>query len=222
MAAVFETYEKQFATITADITARIGRIPNLVGTEKKTAVGVVQGNIDEARELLEQMDLELYDAAPDVRPALIRRVENFKRELSRLRKEFRTSQVAVGGASMRKELFGNEPVTSEDHRERLLDSTSRLDKTSNRLEEGHRIVMETEQIGMDIMNNLQRDRGTIQRARSRLRETDADITQGGRIVSRIRKRIIQHKVFFIVGIIVMLLIIALLIFAIVMIKKSQN
>ena len=27
----------------------------------------------------------------------------------------RTSQVAVGGASMRKELFGNEPVTSEDH-----------------------------------------------------------------------------------------------------------
>ncbi len=37
---------------------------------------------------LEQMDLELYDAAPDVRPALIRRVENFKRELSRLRKEF--------------------------------------------------------------------------------------------------------------------------------------
>ncbi len=33
MAAVFETYEKQFATITADITARIGRIPNLVGSK---------------------------------------------------------------------------------------------------------------------------------------------------------------------------------------------
>ncbi len=27
----------------------------------------------------------------------------------------RTSQVAMGGASMRKELFGDEPVTSEDH-----------------------------------------------------------------------------------------------------------
>ena len=33
MAGVFETYEQQFATITADITARIGKIPNLTGSE---------------------------------------------------------------------------------------------------------------------------------------------------------------------------------------------
>ncbi len=33
MASVFETYEQQFATITADITARIGKIPNLVGSK---------------------------------------------------------------------------------------------------------------------------------------------------------------------------------------------
>ena len=33
MAGVFESYEHQFSTITADITARIGRIPNLVGSE---------------------------------------------------------------------------------------------------------------------------------------------------------------------------------------------
>ena len=35
-------------------------------------------------------------------------------------------------------------------------------------------------------------------------------------------RIIQHKIFFIVGAIVILLVIALLIFAIVMIKKNQG
>ena len=70
MAGVFESYEHQFSTITADITARIGKIPNLVGSEylishniigdiivffvaeKKTAIGVVQGNIDEAGELV--------------------------------------------------------------------------------------------------------------------------------------------------------------------------
>ncbi len=33
MAGVFETYEQQFATITADITARIGKIPDLVGSK---------------------------------------------------------------------------------------------------------------------------------------------------------------------------------------------
>ena len=33
MAGVFESYEQQFSTITADITARIGKIPNLTGSE---------------------------------------------------------------------------------------------------------------------------------------------------------------------------------------------
>ena len=33
MTGVFESYEQQFATITADITVRIGRIPNLTGSE---------------------------------------------------------------------------------------------------------------------------------------------------------------------------------------------
>jgi len=49
-----------------------------------------------------------------------------------------------------------------------LDSTARLEKSSDRLEEGHRIAVETEQIGLDIMDNLSRDRETIQRARSRV------------------------------------------------------
>ena len=32
MAEVFDAYEQQFSTITADITARIGKIPNTVGS----------------------------------------------------------------------------------------------------------------------------------------------------------------------------------------------
>ena len=73
MTGVFDSYEQQFSTITADITARIGEIPNLTGSksrvpalqvvrlvytcifpvaEKKTAIGVVQGNLDEAGELV--------------------------------------------------------------------------------------------------------------------------------------------------------------------------
>lgn len=31
--SVFENYEQQFSTITADITARIGKIPNLTGSK---------------------------------------------------------------------------------------------------------------------------------------------------------------------------------------------
>ena len=35
MTSVFDSYEQQFSTITADITARIGKIPNLTGSKSR-------------------------------------------------------------------------------------------------------------------------------------------------------------------------------------------
>ena len=88
--------------------------PSLLTAEKKTAVGVVQGNIDEAGELvstdiactaeflppppltllpshpsqLEQMDVEIHDMPVSVRPQLKQRLENYRTELKRIGREF--------------------------------------------------------------------------------------------------------------------------------------
>ena len=57
---------------------------------------------------------------------------------------------------------------------------------------------------------------------TQVHDTDSEITRGGRVVRRIARRIVQHKIIFAVVIIIVLAIIALLIFGIVEIKKSQN
>ena len=54
-------------------------------------------------------------------------------------------------------------------RAHLLGATEKLEKSSDRLDEGYRIAQETEEIGLDIMDNLHRDRETIQRTRGRVR-----------------------------------------------------
>ena len=90
------------------------------------------------------MELELHDVSAGVRPKLKQRLENYHKELKRLKKEFvsfdnsfvlwvkivhsivvrcshthtrsqKQSQVAIGGSSMRTELFGDDLSTSEDH-----------------------------------------------------------------------------------------------------------
>lgn len=83
--------------------------------------------------------------------------------------------------------------TSTTQRERLLDSTGRLDKTSNQLEEGHRIALETEQIGMDIMDNLQKDRETIQRARSRVSITPLHVLPTARMQCPSNKSLVDDE-----------------------------
>ena len=49
-----------------------------------------------------------------------------------------------------------------------MDNTERLAKTTDTLDEGYRIAKETENIGLDIIDNLQRDRDTLNRIRGRV------------------------------------------------------
>ena len=123
----------------------------------------------------------------------------------------------------RKELYGLEGSrASNEQREQLLGNNDRLRRTGDMIEESHKITIESERIGMEVMDDLQRDREKIQRSQRRLRDTNEDITKSGRIVTRIKKRIMQHKIFLIVGILVILVIIALVIFAAVKIKQSNE
>ena len=50
-----------------------------------------------------------------------------------------------------------------------MDNTDRLNKTSDQIEDGYKMAKETESIGMDIIDNLQNDRETLNRIRGRVR-----------------------------------------------------
>uniref|UniRef100_A0A674HUZ7 Vesicle transport through interaction with t-SNAREs 1A n=1 Tax=Taeniopygia guttata TaxID=59729 RepID=A0A674HUZ7_TAEGU len=67
MSSEFESYEQDFAVLTADITGRIAKVPKLVGDEKKQMVANVEKQLEEARELLEQMELEVREIPPQSR-----------------------------------------------------------------------------------------------------------------------------------------------------------
>ena len=78
---------------------------------------------------------------------------------------------------------GKRGGVTEEHlpqRAHLLERTEQLQKSSDRLEEGIRIARETEEIGMDVMDTLQRDRETIQRMRGRVRRGEEGGGGGGR------------------------------------------
>lgn len=100
--------------------------------------------------------------------------------------------------SMRNELLGDDGNSSENQRAHLLDNTERLERSSRRLEAGYQIAVETEQIGQEMLENLSHDREKIQRARERLRETDANLGKSSRILTGMLRRIIQNRILIVV------------------------
>ena len=66
-------YEQDYSELSADITAKIGRIPSLFGKDKHDMVGEVEGLLEEAKDLIDQIEVESHAATGDVR----KQVSNF-------------------------------------------------------------------------------------------------------------------------------------------------
>uniref|UniRef100_A0A8B9UDL6 Vesicle transport through interaction with t-SNAREs 1A n=1 Tax=Anas zonorhyncha TaxID=75864 RepID=A0A8B9UDL6_9AVES len=88
MSSDFESYEQDFAVLTADITGRIGKVPKLLGDEKKQMVANVEKQLEEARELLEQMELEVREIPPQSRGMYSSRMRSYKQEMGKLEADF--------------------------------------------------------------------------------------------------------------------------------------
>ncbi|XP_035564038.1 vesicle transport through interaction with t-SNAREs homolog 1A isoform X8 [Canis lupus familiaris] len=149
MSSDFEGYEQDFAVLTAEITGKIARVPRLPPDEKKQMVANVEKQLEEARELLEQMDLEVREIPPQSRGMYSNRMRSYKQEMGKLETDFKRSRIAYSD-EVRNELLGDDGNSSEnqliklrEERAHLLDNTERLERSSRRLEAGYQIAVET-------------------------------------------------------------------------------
>ncbi|XP_032463829.1 vesicle transport through interaction with t-SNAREs homolog 1A isoform X6 [Phocoena sinus] len=142
MSSDFEGYEQDFAVLTAEITNKIARVPRLPPDEKKQVVANVEKQLEEARELLEQMDLEVREIPPQSRGMYRNRMRSYKQEMGNLETDFKRSRIAYSD-EVRNELLGDDGNSSENQRAHLLDNTERLERSSRRLEAGYQIAVET-------------------------------------------------------------------------------
>ncbi|XP_035564040.1 vesicle transport through interaction with t-SNAREs homolog 1A isoform X10 [Canis lupus familiaris] len=142
MSSDFEGYEQDFAVLTAEITGKIARVPRLPPDEKKQMVANVEKQLEEARELLEQMDLEVREIPPQSRGMYSNRMRSYKQEMGKLETDFKRSRIAYSD-EVRNELLGDDGNSSENQRAHLLDNTERLERSSRRLEAGYQIAVET-------------------------------------------------------------------------------
>uniref|UniRef100_A0A8D0BXH5 Vesicle transport through interaction with t-SNAREs homolog 1A n=1 Tax=Salvator merianae TaxID=96440 RepID=A0A8D0BXH5_SALMN len=213
MSSDFEGYEQDFSVLTAEITNRVGKVPKLLGDEKKQMISHVEKQLEEARELLEQMELEVREIPPQSRGMYSNRMRSYKQEMERLEADFKRSRIAYSD-EVRNELLGDDGNSLEIQRAHLLDNTERLERSSRRLEAGYQIAVETEQVGQEILENLSHDREKIQRARERLRETDANLGKSSRILTGMLRRIIQNRILIVIlGIIVIFAVVLVIYFS---------
>eukprot|EP00051_Salpingoeca_urceolata_P027556 m.482037 g.482037 ORF g.482037 m.482037 type:complete len:217 (-) comp22413_c0_seq1:28-678(-) len=192
--SLLESYEREFASLQKDIAHKTSLVPDLTGDEKTKEIRGAERDIDESHDLIEQMELEVMDLPAASRAKAKKKIAAYKKDIEIAERELRRAAVALSGSqSARDELFGYDG-SSEDAKQALLTNTDRLDRTTRRLEDGHRLALETEEIAVGIMGDLHSQRETIERSRGRLRHTDAELGTSSNILNRMIYRAKQNKV----------------------------
>jgi len=209
-----QTFEQQYSALTAEVTVKIGKVPNLHGGEKLCMISDVEHQIDEVKELLEQMDLEVHNLSTSEKPRYKGRVKSYQQDLANLEKDFRKSRIALS-AKAREQLIGEEgegyDSAVEDQRQRLLDNSERLERSGKKLDVGYRVCVETEEIGNKVLEDLSTQRETITRARDRIHDMDSNLGKSSRVLSTITKRLLQNRLaLFFVGLVLFVTVVLLI------------
>ncbi|KAM0788232.1 hypothetical protein ACM66B_001386 [Microbotryomycetes sp. NB124-2] len=220
--SVFQEYETDLDTLISSVKAKVSKdARDSRGDARRTVLRRIERELEEADEIIAQMEIEVQTADRDERSILQSKLKQHKATIAQQKAELSK----VNSSSDRDDLLGSnndhtaiemdrsdspndqEGSQAQLQRNRLLSTTDRLSEGQRRLEDSHRVALETEVLGADILNNLRGQRDQLEHTRDTLYEADGSIDRAsGTLKKMIRRAQKQRLVTYgIIGILVFLI-----------------
>ncbi|KAK1665179.1 hypothetical protein QYE76_053338 [Lolium multiflorum] len=213
MSEVFDGYERQYCEISASLSRKCTAASSLSGEKLKQKASEIKSGIDGAEALIRKMDLEARNLQPSVRAGLLAKLREYKSDLNNLKGTLKRITTGNAQQGAREELLesgmADTLVVSADQRSRLLRTTERQNKTTDRIKDSHRTMLETEELGVSIMHDLHQQRQSLLHANDTLHSVDDNIGKSRKIMGAMVRRMDRNK--WIIGLIITLLVLAILV-----------
>jgi len=211
MSEVFEGYERQYCELSANLSRKCNSSALLLdGEDKMQKISEVKAGLDDADVLIRKMDLEARSLQPSVKAVLLAKLREYKADLNKLKREVK--KISSGNQVSREELLesgmADGQVVSMDQRQRLAMSTERLNQSSDRITESRRTMLETEELGVSILQDLHQQRETLLHSHNKLHGVDDAIDKSKKILTSMSRRMSRNKL--VVGSIIAALVLAII------------
>eukprot|EP01116_Phalansterium_solitarium_P013893 TRINITY_DN31347_c0_g1_i1.p1 TRINITY_DN31347_c0_g1~~TRINITY_DN31347_c0_g1_i1.p1 ORF type:complete len:242 (-),score=69.75 TRINITY_DN31347_c0_g1_i1:721-1446(-) len=211
---MFERYEEEFLELKRSIEERVKKIPNLSSVAKEDAINSAESDISEAEEILKSMDLTAKGSARTQMYSA--RVKEYRSEVGRMRAELRKSALAFREAVDRESLFAgarmNNMDLAMDQKQRLLQTTERAKKSKEELREVLALAEETVGVGVEALENLDRQKEVMYRIRQNLQGTMDKLAKARTVLRSMAVRAMGNKLIMAVIILALLIVFALIIY----------
>eukprot|EP00096_Caligus_rogercresseyi_P014475 TRINITY_DN6991_c0_g1_i1.p1 TRINITY_DN6991_c0_g1~~TRINITY_DN6991_c0_g1_i1.p1 ORF type:complete len:229 (-),score=59.76 TRINITY_DN6991_c0_g1_i1:396-1082(-) len=174
----------------------------------------LRGHFDEAKTLIDEMEFEARKAPLTFRGDMLSNVREHRASLAGFQNELNRSE-ALPSSEDNFPSAAAGLTASEDEdpvRRQILMGAAALDRTTEMVRSSTQVALETENIGETIISDLGTQRETLQRTRTRLAETDADLGRSRRLLRRIYFGVVQNRLCLILVIIIQIIIIIFIIY----------
>lgn len=212
---LFNSYEQEFNDLVISIRNSLNvEAKNSVGEQRKAILRRAERDLEEAEEILSQMDVESQSLDRALKPTISQKLKSFNNELNGFKSQVKQAHSQTNGSENLAAYSQDSPsnhssITAQQaQRERLLKANYLLESGSERLESSHRIALETEELGTGILRDLRGQREQIENTRDTLREADGHLDKASNTLNKMIRRMYQQRV--ISGVIIAVLILLII------------
>ena len=206
MSETFQRYDDEFATLTKQVKSSFNDNNNNgggggggggykddeeSGTTTETTNTSAGDMLDQCDELLQQMALEARSSETDagVKRELLVKVRNYKNEIKSLKDE--NNKRSLMSSRNNSGIGGGNNNNSQ--KQKLLQQQEMMTNQNNQLDSARRVLQETEQVALEIGEELQSNRATIESAHGRVRQVTTLTGRARRVVASMNQRAVQQK-----------------------------
>jgi small-conductance mechanosensitive channel len=196
MVELFKAYEADFSKYLSAANKKISALSQ--GRSTDSALTDIARDIKDSEHWLRQMENQIYSLPAQQSAQYQKRIQRYAENLKNVKRSLEEEQSKKGKV----ELFGKAPG---DQREKLLTNNEILQGSGEVLEDTLKIGVETEQIAIDTVNTLKKQRGQIQNINEKVNDVGHNVTKANRTIGTMDRRRIAIKLLM-MGTIVLLII----------------
>jgi len=191
---LFEQYEQEFTKKSTTIRERVIKLNEFSGERKKVATQETERQIEEANQILLHMEQCMRNATRERARRMETKIKNYTQDVSRLKRDLQSSSLlgSTSSPSLRNKTDAYDN-TEFDPRNQNLSGHQVLEESNDRLLNSHRIAIETEAIGGEVLGDLYVQRQQLEKARDGLGTIDDNMTRSRKILSSMTRRIATNK-----------------------------
>lgn len=208
MSSILDAYAEEFRALEGNLEKELGELKmcsaDEEGSPHTTHMKQMTALLSQGMDLVKQMEIEVRSSQGG--GTMKEKVGEYKRALKRFQGDFATQKNRLNRSTLMSGADGPALGKSAEQRQRLLDTNDKLERQNEAILNAQRTVAETEEVGIEITEQLARNREQIQSSRDRLGEFTGITDSARRMISSMQRRSMQSK-FFIAFVMVVVLVV---------------